>query len=193
MDGAAGSPDAVPARPRQPGDGWVECACGQRHWGLHGAAGLLLARRDEAGAPIAVVLQHRATWSHHGGTWGVPGGARHPWESAHDAALREAAEEAGIDPAHVRVLGEHAVVHPDWSYTTVLAEEVVAEPVPASGDDPDGRHGAGTGRRRADGVRPRPTDDESLAVAWVPVDDVPALPLHPAFGAAWDTLLAALR
>ncbi len=25
------------------GNGWVACRCGQRHWGLHGAAGLLLA------------------------------------------------------------------------------------------------------------------------------------------------------
>ena len=29
-------------RTPQPGDGWVECACGRRHWGLSGAAGLLL-------------------------------------------------------------------------------------------------------------------------------------------------------
>jgi hypothetical protein len=25
------------------GDGWVSCRCGERHWGTHGAAGLLLA------------------------------------------------------------------------------------------------------------------------------------------------------
>ena len=26
------------------GDGWIECNCGGKHWGLHGAAGLLLVR-----------------------------------------------------------------------------------------------------------------------------------------------------
>ena len=26
------------------GDGWVSCNCGGKHWGLHGAAGLLLVR-----------------------------------------------------------------------------------------------------------------------------------------------------
>ena len=28
------------------GDGWVFCNCGYRHWGLHGAAGLLMVRFD---------------------------------------------------------------------------------------------------------------------------------------------------
>ena len=92
-----------PHRPRQPGDGWVECGCGLRHWGLFGAAGLLLVRRDDGHRATAVVLQHRAEWSHHGGTWGIPGGARMPDEDEVAAALREAAEEAGIDPVSVRV------------------------------------------------------------------------------------------
>ena len=35
---------------------------------------------------------------------------------------------------------------------------------------------------------PRPTDAESLEIAWVPLDDVPARPLLVAFGAAWPTL-----
>ena len=30
---------------RADGNGWVRCRCGQRHWGLHGAAGLVLLRR----------------------------------------------------------------------------------------------------------------------------------------------------
>src|SRR5699024_921735 len=88
-----------PRPPRRPGDGWVECRCGQRHWGRNGAAGLLLWRPsglDNRGtappaapdgwvadpADYAVVLQHRALWSHHGGTWGMPGGAVDPGESA---------------------------------------------------------------------------------------------------------------
>ncbi len=154
-------------RPHHPGDGWVECRCGRRHWGTAGAAGLLLARPAEAGRPAAVVLQHRALWSDQGGTWGLPGGARHTGEPAVDGALRESAEEAGIDPASVRVVGQHVLDHEDWSYTTVLAV--------------------------VDGATdPRPTDDESLAIAWVAFDDVATLPLLPAFADAWPTLRAAL-
>ncbi len=152
-----------PHRPRQPGDGWVECGCGRRHWGLYGAAGLLLVRRDDDGHASAVVLQHRVEWSHHGGTWGIPGGARMPTEDAVTAALREAAEEAGIDPVSVRVRGEHVLQHPDWSYTTVLADEISP-------------------------VHPTVTDAESLELRWVPIDDVTTLPLLPAFADAWPTL-----
>lgn len=146
--------------------------CGDhRHWGLHGAAGLFLVRRalDADGVPRVtdVVLQHRAAWSHEGGTWGVPGGAVAPHESPEAGALREAAEEAGVDPATVRVLGEHLLDHGPWSYTTVVAEVA-----------PD-----------AD-VVPAATDSESIEVRWVPVDRIPALPLHPGFADALPHLLA---
>ncbi len=165
-------PDEPPTRlPRhlQPGDGWVECACGRRHWGLFGAAGLLLARRDGAGRPTDVVLQHRAPWSDQGGTWGVPGGAVGPDETAAQGALREAEEEAGIDPAAVRVVGERVLDHGPWRYTTVLAEVVDGTP-----------------------VEPRATDAESIEVRWVPVDDVAGLDLLPAFADAWPGLRALL-
>ena len=51
-----GPADTTVPRPfhRHPGDGWVQCAHGHRHWGLHGAAGLLLARRAHQGAIDAV-------------------------------------------------------------------------------------------------------------------------------------------
>ena len=57
------------------GDGWIECRCGSRHWGIHGAAGLLLVRSGK------ILLQLRAPWVHNGGTWGIPGGARDSHES----------------------------------------------------------------------------------------------------------------
>jgi len=99
--------DASVPRPfhRHPGDGWAQCAHGHRHWGLHGAAGLLLARRAHDGAIDAVVLQHRALWSDQGGTWGFPGGALAPGETAEAGALREASEEAGIPASAIRLRG----------------------------------------------------------------------------------------
>ncbi|WP_307859636.1 MULTISPECIES: NUDIX hydrolase [Cellulomonas] len=145
----------------------MECACGRRHWGLHGAAGLLLVRRDGTGRATDVVLQHRAPWSDQGGTWGLPGGAREPDETAAQAALREAQEEAGVDPAAVAVRGEHVLRHPDWAYTTVLGD--------ARGP-----------------VEPAVTDAESITVAWVPVDEVVDRDLLPAFADAWPLLRARL-
>ena len=149
---------------RGDGDGWVRCSAGHRHWGRHGAAGLLL--RDRAGGRDRVVLQHRAGWSHQGNTWGVPGGARDSDETPVAGALRETGEEAGIDPAAVRPTGLVVDDHGGWSYSTVLGE-------------PRGP------------VDPRPTGGESEEVRWVDTDAVPALPLHPGFAAVWPRLRAA--
>ncbi|WP_425954701.1 NUDIX domain-containing protein [Xylanimonas sp. McL0601] len=171
-----GSDDAatrreVPSRlHRHAGDGWVECTFGpdagpHRHWGLYGAAGLMLVRRSAAGAVTDVVLQHRALWSHEGGTWGVPGGALDAGEDAVTGALRESWEEAGIDPHEVRVVGTYVLDHGVWTYTTVVGEV-------ADGAD----------------VVPAATDPESLAVRWVPLDELDALPLLPAFAAALPAL-----
>lgn len=144
----------------------MECSCGRRHWGLHGAAGLLLVRDGVDAREVPrpeVVLQHRALWSDHGGTWGVPGGALAPGESAVEGAVREAVEEAGLDPTAISVFDTVLLDHGTWSYTTVLA--------------------------RATGPQdPRPTDPESLDIGWVPVDEVADRPLLPAFADAWPDL-----
>ena len=151
---------------RGSGDAWVECRCGRRHWGRFGAAGLLLTRSAPGTDGVArteVLLQHRALWSDQGGTWGLPGGALHEHEDPVAGALREAAEEAGVDASGVAVSGTHVLDHGVWRYTTVIA--------------------------RVTGPQdPRPTDAESLEIAWVPLDDVPARPLLVAFGAAWPAL-----
>jgi ADP-ribose pyrophosphatase YjhB (NUDIX family) len=55
-----------------------------------------------------VLLQHRAPWSHQGGTWGLPGGARDSHETPEQAAVREIAEETGQP---VRVTGLLGVSH----------------------------------------------------------------------------------
>lgn len=87
-----------------------------RHWGLHGAAGLLLIRKEE------VLLQLRAPWVHNGGTWGIPGGARDSHESWTEAAIREAVEEIGITPGSLTLVRDYIDDHSTWSYVTVIAQ-----------------------------------------------------------------------
>ncbi|MFT4044959.1 MAG: NUDIX hydrolase [Gordonia sp. (in: high G+C Gram-positive bacteria)] len=152
------------------GDGWVFDPDGSRYWGLHGAAGLLL-RAPLGDGTSAVLLQHRAAWSHQGDTWALPGGARDSHESAVDTAVREADEEAGIGGYDLQVIAT-VVTHRatnGWTYTTVIA--AVGEPIP---------------------TRP---NGESTELRWVPEESVATLPLHPAFRQSWPTLrerLAAL-
>ena len=97
------------------GDGWIQCACGNKHWGLNGAAGILLVRRTQ------ILLQHRAPWVHNGDTWGIPGGARDSHETVLEAAIREAKEETGIDPVHVTPIQTFSDDHGSWRYDTVIA------------------------------------------------------------------------
>ena len=169
---APASPTPPPLLHRHGGDGWIACG-DHRHWGLFGAAGLLLARREPApaggdpGRVAAVVLQHRALWSDQGGTWGIPGGALAPEEDAVAGALREAAEEAAVDPADIRVLATYVLEHPAWSYTTVIAE-VAPGAV----------------------VEPAAADPESLEVRWAGLTELGALPLLGAFADALPALLA---
>ena len=125
---------------RGDGDGWARCARGHRHWGVFGAAGLLLWHDG------AVLLQHRAEWSHHGGTWGILGGARDSGETAAEAAAREATEEAGLPRSTYCVGGEHVDDHGGWAYTTVIGRTDRALSLTAltAGDD----RGALGARRR---------------------------------------------
>ena len=147
-----------PLGPRDPGDAWVVADSGERYWGRFGAAGLL-ALDSRRG----VLLQHRVSWSHFGDTWGLPGGARHEGESACDGALREAQEEAGVPDGAVRPRFLSVLDLEIWSYTTLVGDVVAP-------------------------FEPTISDPESHALAWVPVDEVGALPLHPGFAAAWGRL-----
>ena len=107
--------------PELSGDGWSKGPGGVPVWGKFGAAGLFLVAGDD------VLLQHRATWTNNGGTWGIPGGARDKPESPEQAALLETEEETGISPADVEVLGSLVTAGPfeeGWTYTTVLARTV---------------------------------------------------------------------
>lgn len=143
------------------GDGWVMCSCGHRHWGLHGAAGLLLVRRDQA-QPL-VLLQLRAAWTHGGGTWALPGGALDSHEDSVTAAGREAAEEAGISVADFEVRDVFSDDHGPWRYDTVIAHT---------------QSDAGAYAANA----------ESEDLQWVAIDEVENFPLHKGLALAWPQL-----
>jgi 8-oxo-dGTP pyrophosphatase MutT (NUDIX family) len=140
----------------------VVCAQGHRHWGVYGAAGLLVVAPDGP----SVLLQHRAPWSHSGDTWGVPGGAMHRHETQQQAALRETVEETRLDVRRLTMTVQHVDDHQSWSYTTIVASAPSQLPVVP--------------------------ERESSALRWVPVDEVDQLPLHPAFRLAWPALLRLL-
>ncbi|PZU37660.1 MAG: NTP pyrophosphohydrolase [Microbacterium sp.] len=151
-----------PHGPRDPGDAWVIADSGERYWGRFGAAGLLAVDAERG-----ILLQHRVSWSHFGGTWGLPGGARHEGESAFDGALREAGEEAGVPADAVASRFAHVLDLGIWTYTTLVADAVI-------------------------GFEPVISDPESYALEWVALDEVGERPLHPGFAAAWPELRAAL-
>ena len=98
------------------GDGWMQCSCGHKHWGLHGAAGLLLVRDG------TILLQHRAPWVHNGDTWGIPGGAKDSHETILEGAKREAREELGIDTDLIDPIHIFTDDHGEWRYDTIIAK-----------------------------------------------------------------------
>jgi 8-oxo-dGTP diphosphatase len=113
-------------------------------------------------------MQHRAPWVHNGDTWGIPGGARDSHETPIEAAIREAHEEVGIK-GDLLTAGEiFTDDHGQWAYHTVIArahDELVAQ--------------AG--------------NDESREVAWIEIDQVANISLHPSFANTWPQLLARLK
>lgn len=133
-----------------------------RTWG-RSAAGLLVVDRGR------VLMQRRASWVQHGGTWSIPGGAVASSEEPLTAALRELREEAGIDPSALRVLEAAHVAEPvpGWTYTT---------------------HVARLRKKARASVRTPPPGHEAAEHRWVPVAEVDALELHPGFAASWGAV-----
>ncbi len=148
-----------PPHLRDPGDQWVYGPNGEKVWGAFGAAGVLVWNRDTD----CVLLQLRAEWSHHGGTWGIPGGAMRKGESAREGALREAHEEAGVPEELLEAIDEFIIDLGFWSYTTVIA-------------------------RTTEHFEPVENDQESIDLQWVSRTAVEELELHPRFGQNWPHL-----
>jgi 8-oxo-dGTP pyrophosphatase MutT (NUDIX family) len=74
------------------------------------AAGLLLLYPGPHGPSVPLTVRASGL-RRHAGQVSLPGGATDPGETLAQAALREAHEEIGVDPAHVRILGELTPVH----------------------------------------------------------------------------------
>ncbi len=148
------------------GDGWAQCDRGHQHWGVHGASGLLAVHHDTSGTPH-VLMQKRSLWSHHGGTWGLPGGALDSHEDAVVGAFREAREEAALDDAGLRVQGVYLDDHGGWSFQTVIAE--------ASGL-----------------LDAAPANNESTDLRWLTPGEISSRELHPGFAETWPMISQAL-
>lgn len=146
-------------------DDYTECDQGHSHWGTAGAAGLLIRHTDVEGTP-RFLLQKRAPWVQHGGTWSVPGGALHEGEAPEAGAHREAEEEMGDLPA-LQHRKTHTDDHGGWAYHTVVS------------DSP---------HRFA----PKGGDGESDAHSWRTADEINDMhengELHPGFAASWPSL-----
>ena len=152
-------------------------AQGNRHWGLHGGAGLLLHHTDDNNV-TRYLLQRRSHGVQAGGTYSTPGGAIDKpggiTETPEAAAFREAEEEGwGNLLKNATVTGvktEHFGGEPGaegvWSYHTVSA----------SLPDMTMPSGKGTYSNEATGAK------------WATPEEMAKLPLHPDFLATANAL-----
>ena len=146
------------------GDGWVDCRCGSRHWGLHGAAGVVLLDPESR----SILMQLRAEWTHGGRVWGIPGGAKDSHETAVESALREMFEELSIHPDSVEVVHDNMWAdHSDWSYHTVIA--ITSREVEYQ------------------------VNEEAELADWIHFEKVSQLDLHPGFASNWNEILKTIE
>jgi 8-oxo-dGTP pyrophosphatase MutT (NUDIX family) len=93
--------------PTPPRSGWTPGASPDD---ARSAAGLLLVYPGERGASIPLTMRSTRL-RRHAGQISLPGGATDEGETLAQAALREAYEEIGVDPARVRILGQLTPVY----------------------------------------------------------------------------------
>jgi 8-oxo-dGTP pyrophosphatase MutT (NUDIX family) len=105
------------------------CAKGHEHWGMFGAAGVLLVQGEAGTVGNKYLLHKRAPGTHEAGYWSTPGGAVRMGEPALTAARREFQEETGIDVSDLKVLHTHVDDHGGWMYRTYLMD---ANSIPAA-------------------------------------------------------------
>jgi 8-oxo-dGTP pyrophosphatase MutT (NUDIX family) len=109
------------------GDGWLTLPGGQRVWGSHGAAGLLLQHVDPQTGEKRYLMVQRGPAISDPGKWTFPGGASDSKETPHQGATRETIEELGLKDDVFKdalVHGDHTFTVPGstWKYTTVAAQ-----------------------------------------------------------------------
>jgi 8-oxo-dGTP pyrophosphatase MutT (NUDIX family) len=125
------------------------------------AAGLLLLYPGARGASIPLTVR-ASHLKRHAGQISLPGGATDTGETLVQAALREAHEEIGVDPARVRILGQltpvyvlvsgftlHPIVgltdeRPDFRPAAHEVEEVIEVSIEDLQDASNIRHGTRT-------------------------------------------------
>lgn len=137
---------------------------GRNHFGIDGAAGLIIYNHGADGE-VRYLLQQRGEGVNLSGTWSTPGGGLRRGESPVHGAKREAIEELGS--AHIKHLKHPAIITVDyggWKYHTVLAES----PAMFTPDASDAT-----------------TASESAGTRWVTVSEAQRLPLHPGFAASF--------
>lgn len=154
--------------------GYRSCPGYGRHWGPDGAAGALAWTTGKDGSRY-VLLAKRSRHVQQGNTWAFPGGAVDQGESPVDAAVRELDEEVSGVPEITDLTGvregpcEHGC---GWTYTAFVVRvrpsrfRNVPRVAVAAGD----------------------SAWETDCVAWIPLDYVDSLRLHPAFAAGWPEL-----